>query len=324
MNTFSRLALGACAVIGMTAGIAFAAAPAATTTAATNITATTATLNGTVSPNNTETTYYFQYGPTVEYGTQTPTQGPVGGNADRSVSADVTGLTPSTTYNYRVVAVNADGTVPGANMTFTTPAAGAPGAALTIASTKKTVTFGRPTVISGTLTGPNSAGAVVTLEANPAPYNGAYKSTGLTATTDAAGRYSITVSPAENTRYRVTTGDKKSPTTSPEVTVQVRVAVSLRISDTTPSAGQRVFFSGLVLPGHDGEVVRIQRQTATGRWQTVAKTALVAASPVGTTSRSKFSRRLRVTRDGTYRARVIPTDGDHIAGGSGPKAVVVG
>lgn len=322
MSTLSRLALGACAVIGTTAGIALAAAPAATTTAATNVTATTATLNGTVSPNNTDTTYYFQYGTTAEYGTQTPAQGPVGGNANRSVSADVTGLAPSTTYHYRVVAVNADGTVNGADMTFATPAAGAT-SALTIASSKRTVTFGRPTVISGTLTGPGSAGVVVTLEENPAPYTGAYKSTGLTATTDAAGNYSITVSPSQNTRYRVTAGDRKSPTTSPEVTVQVRVRVSMRISDRTPAVGQRVWFTGSVLPAHDGEIARIQRRTASGRWQTVAKTALVAASPVGSTSRSTYKRRLRIHADGTYRVRVIPSDGDHIPGGSGSAAVVV-
>src|SRR5204862_303603 len=118
----------------------------------------TATLNGTVSPNGTDTTYSFQYGTTTSYGTQTPSAGPEKGNADKAVSADVAGLAPSTTYHYRLVAVNPDGTVNGADMTFTTTAAGAPTTnALTIAASNRTVTFGRPTTISGTLSGPNNA-----------------------------------------------------------------------------------------------------------------------------------------------------------------------
>jgi hypothetical protein len=68
-------------------GLAVAAAPGAVTQPATDVTATSATLNGTVSPNGEDTTYYFQYGTTTEYGTQTPTQGPIRGNADRSVTA---------------------------------------------------------------------------------------------------------------------------------------------------------------------------------------------------------------------------------------------
>lgn len=324
MSRLTRLTLLACATMGATAGIALAAAPAAVTTAASNVTATTATLNGTVSPNNTDTTYSFQYGTTTDYGTQTPAQGPVQGNADKPAAADVTGLAPSTTYHYRLVAVNVDGTVNGADMTFTTPAAGAPTtSALTIAASNRTVTFGKPTTISGSLTGPNNAGVVVTLEENPAPYTGTFKSTGLKATTDATGKYSIVVSPPENTHYRVTTGAKKDTVTSPEIAVRVRVKVTLRLSDSTPRAGQRVRFSGFVLPGHDGKVVRIQRRTAAGGWRTVASTTLVVASPVGATTRSSFSKRVRINTSGTYRARVAPADGDHIAGSSGAKSAVV-
>lgn len=324
MRRLTRFTLAACATVGATAGIALAAAPTAVTTAATSVTATTATLNGTVSPNGTDTNYYFQYGTTTAYGTQTPTQGPAKGNADRAVSADVAGLAPSTTYHYRLVAVSADGTVNGADMAFTTTAAGAPTTnALTIAASSRNVTFGRPTTISGTLTGPNNAGVVVTLEENPSPYNGNFKSTGLTATTNASGNYSIVVSPPKNTHYRVTSGAKKNTTTSPEIAVRVRVKVTLRLSDRTPRIGQRVWFTGSVLPGHDGKIARIQRRTASGAWRTIATATLVAANPVGTTTRSKYSKRLRINKSGTYRVRVAPADGDHIAGNSSAKTAVV-
>ncbi|MFL5846578.1 MAG: hypothetical protein ACJ762_17990 [Solirubrobacteraceae bacterium] len=323
MKTLTRLTLSACAVLGASAGLALAAAPAATTTAATAVTATTATLNGTVSPNNTDTTYYFEYGTSTTYGTKTATQGPIQGNANKSVSADVTALAPSTAYHYRVVAVNADGTVPGADATFTTPAPGAPAPALSIATSNRTVTFGRPTTISGTLTGSTTAGVTVTLEGSTTPTSGSFKSTGLTAVTDATGKYSIVVSPAQTTQYRVTSGDKKATVTSPAVTVRVRVKVTLSLGDTTPTRGQRVLFSGTVLPAHDGAVARIQRRTASGAWRTVASTTLVTATPVGATPRSKYAKRVRITKSGTYRVRVAPADGDHIAGSSSRKSVVV-
>lgn len=324
MRTLAQLTTVAFVMLAMTGGVAVAAAPAAVTGAATAVTATTATLNGTVSPNGTDTKYFFEYGTTTAYGTRTPEQGPIKGNGDRAVTADITGLAASTTYNYRIVAVNVDGTSNGANMLFTTPAAGANTNLLTIAASRRTVTFGQPTTISGTLTGPNSAGAVVTLEENPAPYTGSFKSTGLTATTSATGAYSIVVSPSLNTRYRVTTGDKKATTTSPEVTVRVRVKVTLRLGDRTPRIGQRILFAGTVLPGHDGKIARIQRRTPSGSWRTVTTTPLVAASPVGTTPRSKYAKRVRINKNGTYRVRVAPADGDHIAGTSGRKSVVVG
>lgn len=312
------------AVMGIaTAGPAVAAAPNAVTQAAGNVAATTVTLNGTVSPNGEDTTYRFEYGTSTAYGTLTPSQGPIQGNGDRSVNAAVTGLAPSTTYHFRVVATNPSGTVNGADLTFTTPAAGSSTPVLTAAASRKTVVFGTPITLAGTLTGGTVAGQTVTLESNPYPYTGGFKSTGLTAVTSATGAYSIPVSPASNTRYRVSTGAKKDETLSAEVQVRVRPKVTLGISDRTPTAGQRVWFRGHVTPGHDGKLARIQRRTATGAWRTVAETTLVAAAPVGDVARSKFAKRLRIRKSGTYRVRVVPADGDHIAGISPRRSVTV-
>ena len=52
-----------------------------TTTAASDIGETTATLNATVAPAKEATTYYFEYGTTTAYGSRTPNAGPIGGNA---------------------------------------------------------------------------------------------------------------------------------------------------------------------------------------------------------------------------------------------------
>ena len=316
-------ALGVTALAALLiASVAMAAAPAATTEPATAVTATTATLEGTVSPNQEETTYYFEYGTTTEYGTKTPTEGPFGGNADKKAKADVTGLTPSTTYHYRVVATNPSGTTMGADATFTTAAPDPNANSVTIKSSRATLTFGSATTISGNVNGPENAGVEVTLEENPYPYTGGFKATGLKTTTNPTGGYSLSVTPAVNTHYRVT-AKTKPPVTSPEAAVTVRVRVTLRLSDRTPAAGKRVRFSGFVSPAHDGKVARIQRRTSTGSWKTVARATLVAATPVNGVTRSKFSKRLRINRNGTYRAQVRPGDGDHARGNSPRRRVRV-
>lgn len=314
--------MAACATAGATAAVAIAAAPVAETGSARNIGSTSATLEGQVSPNGTPTSYYFQYGTTTAYGSQTPTAGPLKGNASKSVSADVSGLRPSTGYHYRLVATSADGTSLGKDAAFTTAAPGsAPGGTVTISSNRSKVPFRRPIEITGIVAG--GANVTVTLEENPYPYTGGFRSTGQTVLTDAAGRYRFAVLPERSTRYRVVAKNKKRDT-SGELQIRVRVRVSLGVSDRTPRAGQRVRFGGKVLPGHDGRLARIQRRTPAGRWKTVARARLRPAKPtVNGTPRSRYVKRFRVRRDGVYRVRVAPGDGDHIAGNSRRRSIDV-
>ena len=97
--------------------------PTVVTTAATAVTGTTATLNGTVNANIQSTTVTFQYGLTAAYGSVVAgVPGTVTGNTVTPVSANLTGLLPGNTYHYRVVGVNSIGTTNGLDMTFTTPA----------------------------------------------------------------------------------------------------------------------------------------------------------------------------------------------------------
>ena len=99
-----------------------AAAPTATSTAASSISGTAATLNGTINAKNASTIVTFEYGLTTSYGTiVTADQSPVTGSTATTVSKAITGLTPGTTYYYRVVGVNAAGTTNGSGKSFTTP-----------------------------------------------------------------------------------------------------------------------------------------------------------------------------------------------------------
>jgi hypothetical protein len=94
----------------------------ATTGAATELTPTGATLNGTINPNGLSTTFRFDYGTTTAYGVQTTSVNAGADSTARALSAAITGLAPGTTYHVRVVATNALGAVPGTDVVFATPA----------------------------------------------------------------------------------------------------------------------------------------------------------------------------------------------------------
>ncbi|MGH2873154.1 MAG: hypothetical protein ACRDL5_11925, partial [Solirubrobacteraceae bacterium] len=76
-------------------------------------------------PNGLATSYYWQYGTTTAYGQQTPPGSLAAGAAPQMVSDELAGLSASTTYHYRLVASNTDGTSYGYDFTMTT-AAGSP------------------------------------------------------------------------------------------------------------------------------------------------------------------------------------------------------
>ena len=89
------------------------------------VTATTATLTGTLNPNGTQTTYHFEYGPTEAYGTKIPVpdaSAPAGTSAE-SVSATLSGLEPNTTYYFRLAAADGYGYLYGEKAEFTTETA---------------------------------------------------------------------------------------------------------------------------------------------------------------------------------------------------------
>lgn len=90
--------------------------------------ATTADLNGTVNPSGLQTSWYFEYGTTADYGSRVPAVNAVigAGRIPVEVSEQVSGLQPGTVYHYRLVGVNSVGTENGADRTFETALTAAP------------------------------------------------------------------------------------------------------------------------------------------------------------------------------------------------------
>lgn len=89
------------------------------TAPASDLTSTSATLNGMVVPDGVMATYTFEYGPTPSYG-QTVAAGEVTGTGPHLVQATLTGLSPDTRYYFRLSSTGATGTTTGAELNFTT------------------------------------------------------------------------------------------------------------------------------------------------------------------------------------------------------------
>jgi len=97
--------------------------PEANTLAASLVQKNSATLNGTVNPNADTTLVTFDYGTGTDYGQSiNATPNSLEGTTFQSVSANLTNLSPGTTYHFRVKGVNAAGTGYGEDRTFTTEA----------------------------------------------------------------------------------------------------------------------------------------------------------------------------------------------------------
>ena len=89
-----RLILVTCLILLTLPAVAGAqtGAPIATTGTAEAVGRTSATLNGTVDPNLTPTTYHFEYGTTTDYGLESPTQSAGSGADPVPVQATISGL----------------------------------------------------------------------------------------------------------------------------------------------------------------------------------------------------------------------------------------
>ncbi|MCX5886736.1 MAG: M64 family metallo-endopeptidase [Proteobacteria bacterium] len=97
-----------------------ASKPSVATSDTSDVTLTSATLNGTVNPNGENTEAWFEYGITTAYGGVTPSENVGNGTSDVAISSVLSNLLRSTTYHFRAVAQNAYGITYGEDKYFTT------------------------------------------------------------------------------------------------------------------------------------------------------------------------------------------------------------
>jgi Copper binding proteins, plastocyanin/azurin family len=93
--------------------------------------------------------------------------------------------------------------------------------------------------------------------------------------------------------------------------------VTLKVSDASPARGARVRFFGTVQPEQDGRMLQLQRRRGRS-YVTVTRIRLTDAG----STRSKFSKRLRIVGDAVFRAR-LPANSDYLTGVSRTKRLNV-
>ena len=283
-----------------------ASKPGVRTGGVSNLTFSSATLNGRVDPNKAATTYFFRYGTTRVFTTDTA-RGSAGSGADRvRVSMTVAGLAPSTQYHYRIVAQNRLGITVGEWRTFTTKRQPL---GVTLAANPNPVAPGAATVLAGQLTGTNNAGRDVVLQSNPFPYAQGFVNVANPQVTGPAGSFSFPVlSVPVTTQFRVVLAQRPD-VTSPIVVVGAALQVRTR---TRKVARHRhsvsVRFRGSVSPQNDGGRVGIQK-FRNGVWTEIAHTRAKDAG----SSKSVYNTRVRIYRSGLFRT-VAEAQGPYVTG----------
>jgi hypothetical protein len=319
MNPSKAVRLGAPIAVALiaiaaAAPIASQAAPkgakklTAVTGRATHLLATSALLTATITPAGVATSYYFQYGPTIAYGSQTPTVSLGSGTTKVKVGQTISGLVRGATYHYRVVATSSSGqSANGADRVFT---AGKTGTSDFGLPKNAEVLEGKPFAISGTLSGADGANRSLVLQATSFPYQEAFQAVGAPTVTDSSGRFTFAVpSIRANTEFRVLAMGTL-PLISRTETVRAQVRVTLHVRASKVLGLVRLY--GTVAPATVGAPVLFQVHEAlkpgkgkpgsegTGKFVEQFSTVVKKAGKTF----SRFSLVVNVRSAGRYRAVV--------------------
>jgi hypothetical protein len=227
------------------------AAPHVSTGGVTHVSATSATLEGSIDPHNLATTYYFQYGATAAYGAQTTPASLPAGSATVKVLQTVTSFLQG--YHYRLVATNADGMKAGHDRIFTSSKKKS---AFELPQTFAPIQLGGAFTLSGTLTGAGNANRQIVLQATPYPYTAPFADVGSPIPTTTTGRFTFSMNDlSTSTKFRVVTVGA-APVTSLIVPQQVTVRVILKVRTSSRRGLVRLY--GTVTPAEVGAHVFLQ------------------------------------------------------------------
>ncbi len=235
-------------------------APASQTGTAPNVGPDYAVVTGTLDTHGRSTTWWFDFGTSTGYGHSTSSKSAGSKAGAQPVSVTLTGLTPSTTYHYRLVTKSDAGTTHGADATFTTA-----GVTLTVAA--RAVTYGGRIKLSGVVP-THQAGEQVVVFAQP--YGGGSFHSVTTVLSGVGGAWSYTARPEITTAYEASW---KGGITTP-----VTIGVHPRITLTRLPDGH---FVVRVLGGASfaHRLVQLQRRVGS-HWMTIRRYRLGARSRV--------------------------------------------
>jgi hypothetical protein len=311
-------------------------APRVITGGVTRVVGTSAVLEGAIDPNNVATTYYFEYGPTIAYGSQTTPASLPAGTVKVKVSQPVTGLLAGD--HYRLVATNANQEKGEGHDRIFTIRAKKKKTAFVLPRIFKPTPLGGTFILSGSLSGTGNGGRAVVLQESPYPYTTAFTDLGAPILTTATGRFSFSVPDLmESTKFRVGTVGSL-PVHSLVVPEQVSVRVVLKArarghsglvrlyGTVTPAeVGARIFFQLEKPPKEAGakgaKPIKLEKPKKHGAERSEEKgpryvTKFLSVVKPATKSISRFSAVVSVPETGHYRAVVEVRPGPLASGTS--------
>lgn len=303
------VALGAASPAGEARTIASPQPPQARTGGAQHVSETSVSLAGSVNPRGTATTYYFQYGTTTAYGSQTPAASAGEGTTAVKVSQPLANLQLGTTYHYRLIATSTAGATPveGLDRTFTTHKAPL---RFVMPARGVTVPYGRPFALTGTLSGVGGANHPIAAATSPFPYLAGFGALGQPSSTNAEGGFSLRIGGlTQASELRVQTLDAL-PTYSPVVHVTVSVLVTLRARRSSPAG--LVHLTGTITPAEPGARVLFQRVREGHGPSRVGEAVAHGAGSHG----SRFAAPVSIGKTGDYRALTKVSNGRQVSGTS--------
>lgn len=235
-------------------------APTSVTGTAPNVGPDYAVVSGSLDTHGRPTSWWFEYGTTTAYGRTTASKSAVTKAGAQSVGATLTGLTPSTTYHYRLVTKSDAGTTRGADATLTT-------SGVTLDVVARAVIYGGRIKLSGVVPTHQAGEQVVVFSQ---PYGGGSFQSVATVLTGVGGVWTYTARPEITTSYEASW---KGGTTAP-VTIGVHPRITLaRLKNghfVVRALGGRTFA---------GKLVQLQRRSGS-HWQTIRRVRLGAKSRV--------------------------------------------
>lgn len=277
-------------------------APTVSTGPARQVSYGSAILTGSVNPNGSNTSYYFEYGPTKALGGQTAIADAGSGTHGVSVSLAVIGLHPLTVYHYRLVGVNSAGPTIGDERMFMTTKVPL---SLQILASPNPVLYASNVTVQGTLSGTGNANRAVVLQADQFPFTAGFQNIANPQLTSPTGSFLFPVlGLTMTTQFRVAT-TTNPPVLSPVAFENVAVRVTSHVGRTHRAHFARFF--GTVTPAVDGMQVAVLRITR-GRGVLVGGTVLRHRNATS----SQFSRVVPVTR-GVYRVLVRVINGAQVS-----------
>jgi hypothetical protein len=291
------------------------APPTATSGPADQITYQSARLKGEVDSGNQSTAYFFLYGTTTAYGSQSLTVSLEAGSRPATVFSQISGLAPQTLYHYRLVAINALGTKFGMDMTFTTVAAPL---SMTISASENPEALGAPLSIAGEITGTGGGGSAVVLQEDPFPFTGGFEIAGEPELASSTGGFVFAVGAVPvTTQFRVVGVGPGEPLFSETLTEFVQLAVTMTVTrGRTTNAG--VTITGLIRPAETGGRVTVQRLVGT-QWKLV----VAGKSQAGIAGTSSYSITLHPIHSGLYRVFAASVEGGHLSATTEPTTIHV-